>query len=155
MLGRRKGFTLVEMLAVVVVLALIVIIAVPAVIKSMEVAKKNSFVIQARKIVSVATSKRQSNEILNKINDGATPKLKDGKVEYYCYTFSYIGIDTGGKYHGTVAYYPELEEWKVKLGDGTYETKDGYISLESVVDYEGKIANVIFAVTDLDELDQC
>lgn len=38
--GNKKGFTLVELLAVIVVLAIIMIIAIPAVVESMNNAKK-------------------------------------------------------------------------------------------------------------------
>ena len=41
--GNKKGFTLVELLAVIVVLAIIMIIAIPAVVESMNNAKKGSF----------------------------------------------------------------------------------------------------------------
>ena len=53
-LKNKKGFTLVELLAVIVVLAIIILIAVPSVMNSMEKARRNSFVVEAREIIKSA-----------------------------------------------------------------------------------------------------
>ncbi len=47
----KNGFTLVELLVVIVVLALIMIITIPAVLDVMEDARKNSFVLYCQKVV--------------------------------------------------------------------------------------------------------
>lgn len=48
---KKNGFTLVELLAVVVVLAIIMIIAIPSVLDVMNSARKSSFAIYAQKVV--------------------------------------------------------------------------------------------------------
>lgn len=171
MLGRR-GFTLVELLAVIVVLAIIMIIAVPKVMESMEASKRNSFIIEARKVVHVAISRKQANDILNQPykNAVAVKKKSDGKIDHYCYTFSAIGVDTGGRYFGTVVYYMTDPDdanntspvWKIRLTDGDYETKhnvtnDPYIKLDDVVDYDGNIKHVIDKASDtsVDDFKEC
>ena len=53
-LKNRKGFTLVELLAVIVVLAIIILIALPAVLSSMEKARKNAFIVEATETVKIA-----------------------------------------------------------------------------------------------------
>ena len=51
---KNKGFTLVELLAVIAILAILVIIAIPNVLKMFNDSKKNAFMVQARKTASVA-----------------------------------------------------------------------------------------------------
>ena len=84
----RKGFTLVELLAVIVVLAIIMIIAIPNVLNSMDTAKKNSLVIEARKAINYAMQKQQEASL-----NGASIS---------CCTLSDLGMDSGGKYEGRV-----------------------------------------------------
>ena len=49
---KRNGFTLVELLAVIVVLAIIMIIAIPSVLNVMNSARKSSFAIYVKKVVN-------------------------------------------------------------------------------------------------------
>ena len=51
---KKKGFTLVELLAVIVILAVLVLLAVPSVIKMMDNSKKNVFGVEANSIASSA-----------------------------------------------------------------------------------------------------
>ena len=53
-LKNKKGYTLVELLAVIVVLAIIILIAMPAVLSSMEKARKNSFAVEANEVIRAA-----------------------------------------------------------------------------------------------------
>ena len=53
-LKNKKGFTLVELLAVIVVLAIIILIAMPSVLSSMEKARKNSFAVEANEVIRAA-----------------------------------------------------------------------------------------------------
>ena len=54
MLKNSKGFTLVELLAVIVVLAIIILIAMPAVMSAMDKARRNALVTEATEIAKVA-----------------------------------------------------------------------------------------------------
>ena len=54
---KNKGFTLVELLAVIAILAILVIIALPNVLKMFNDAKKNSFLIEAKTVYSEAPNK--------------------------------------------------------------------------------------------------
>ena len=47
----KKGFTIIELLAVIVVLSIILVIAVPRVLNVIEESKKKSFEISANKLV--------------------------------------------------------------------------------------------------------
>ena len=51
---KNKGFTLVELLAVIAILAILVIIAIPNVLKMFNDSKKNAFIVQARKTANVS-----------------------------------------------------------------------------------------------------
>ena len=154
--GKRKGFTLGEMLLVIVILASIIIFSVPAIFKSMEGARKKSFVMQARKIVNLAITKRQEDDILNKTDSAAgKPIMKDGQIEYYCYTFSSVGLEKAGKFKGTVAYFPNTKLWKIKIGDAAFETKDGYMALDQLVEVDGNYVNLVQRTSTDEELDAC
>lgn len=50
----KKGFTLVELLAVIVILAVLVLLAVPSVLKLMDTARKNAFTTEAQSFVDGA-----------------------------------------------------------------------------------------------------
>ena len=101
----RKGFTLVELLAVIVVLAIIMIIALPSVLTAMDNAKKSSFVVEARKILNQAMSQVQSDEL-------------SGQTIKSCYSLSDLGIEGGGKYKGSVSV--SGTTYTIYLFDGNY-----------------------------------
>ncbi len=68
---KKNGFTLVELLAVIVILAIILTIAVPNVISSLDKSKKDTYIADAKKFLSLAeyeignkVSKPTSNEIV-------------------------------------------------------------------------------------------
>ena len=96
----KKGFTLVELLAVIVVLAIIILIALPAVLSSMEKARKNSFVIETNEFVKAAQT-AYSTAVMNGEGNIASGGTK------YCVTFGalvnkgYIE-KSGSDYAGTV-----------------------------------------------------
>lgn len=85
----KKGFTLVELLAVIVVLAIIMIIAIPSVMESMNNARRNSFAIYAQKVMNTVQAKVQSD-------------LLSGNTVATCYTLPTL-MGTGvGNYTGHV-----------------------------------------------------
>ena len=89
---KKNGFTLVELLAVIVVLALIMIIVVPNVMKSIGSARKESFYLYAQSLQSKATAKYTQDLDLNKSN-----------TECAVYDISKdLDIGNTGKYEGWV-----------------------------------------------------
>lgn len=54
-MGNRKGFTLIELIAVVVIMAIIALLATPNIISLLEKGKKEEFVADAKEFVSKAT----------------------------------------------------------------------------------------------------
>ena len=65
---KKKGFTLVELLAVIVILAVILIIAVPRISDVIKNSKKASFESSAKTIISQAEKKKMENEVLGNTN---------------------------------------------------------------------------------------
>lgn len=106
----KKGFTLVELLAVIVVLAIIMIIAVPAVLDSMESAKAGSFKIFAENAIRKTMEKHQTDLLTGSTQDSADK----------CYKISDLKLETGGKYAGSVKYTASDKSYKAYIGDGTY-----------------------------------
>ena len=59
----KKGFTLVELLAVIAILAILVIIALPNVLKMFNDSKKNSFVNETREVFKTAQTQFVSDNL--------------------------------------------------------------------------------------------
>ena len=98
---KRKGFTLVELLAVIAILAILVIIALPNVLKMFNDSKKNAFMVQARKTANVA----QEHTVLS--NDK---------------TFDCNSLLTGQKFKDCTATVDKNNQVSVDvLGSGAYE----------------------------------
>ncbi len=80
---KRKGFTLVELLAVIAILAILVIIALPNVLKMFREAKENTFTREIQNIMRSADDKYVSSSIGNRNNncfDSSTNTLNlDGR----------------------------------------------------------------------------
>ncbi len=71
---KKKGFTLVELLAVIAILAILVIIALPNIINMYNNARKNSFLTEAKSIFKESTNKYMSENL------GGT----NGSTHIYC-----------------------------------------------------------------------
>ena len=98
---KNKGFTLVELLAVIAILAILVIIAIPNVLKMFNDSKKNAFMVQARKTANVA----QEHTVLS--NDK---------------TFDCNSLLTGQKFKDCTATVDKNNQISVDvLGSGAYE----------------------------------
>ncbi len=85
----KKGFTLVELLAVIAILAILVIIALPNVLNMYKKAQKEMFLTEAKKVYSEAEKKYLLNSISGKtskvINSENSSKLDmTGKKLQYC-----------------------------------------------------------------------
>ena len=98
---KNKGFTLVELLAVIAILAILVIIAIPNVLKMFNDSKKNAFMVQARKTASVA----QEHTVLSSDK-----------------TFDCNSLLTGQKFKDCTATVDKNNQVSVDvLGSGSYE----------------------------------
>lgn len=112
----KKGFTLVELLAVIVVLAIIMIIAIPSVMDSMNKGKKSSFKMYAQKMLTAAQTKYQT-DVLTGTSLGncyyGIDKLSKSTGNYK----GYIDVDTTSTSSGCTTDNPCF---KIYLTDNSY-----------------------------------
>lgn len=78
--NNKKGFTLMELLAVIVILSVLILLAMPAVLRLMENARKNAFQTETESLVKIAQT-AYTNEAANSSYNGKT------KI---CYTLDYL-----------------------------------------------------------------
>ena len=89
-----KGFTLVELLAVIVILAIIMIIAIPAVLNTMQSAQRKTFLEFAQKAMNEAEKAYMSSALL-----GST-KLPSEETIYAYDIKKDLGLSSTGDYFG-------------------------------------------------------
>ena len=73
---KKKGFTLVELLAVMVVLSLILVLVAPNVLNSMNNSKKNAMVIYAKKMISTAKENVEGGKLSGDITSSNIASTK-------------------------------------------------------------------------------
>lgn len=105
----KKGFTLVELLAVIVVLAIIMVLTVPSVLSSMNSARQSSFLLYAGKMIEAAQSKYQSESLLT------TPST--------CYDLTTLSGNGSTQYKGiiTVEMVDGNPVFKIRMYDNNYQ----------------------------------
>lgn len=70
----KKGFTLIELLAVIIILSIIMTIAIPNVVSTLERNKKETYISDAKKFLTLAKTELVTN--INKPMDGEIVKIK-------------------------------------------------------------------------------
>ncbi|MBO4601236.1 MAG: type II secretion system protein [Bacilli bacterium] len=109
MKNNKKGFTLVELLAVIVILAVVILIAVTAVIPRMNKAKKNAFKDEALAFIKAANEK----SVLEEQGDGLCYLVNDLVGQY---------IDKKDMtYTGVVFRATANDEWKIEIKQSSGE----------------------------------
>ncbi len=111
---KKKGFTLVELLAVIAILAILVIIALPRILAYYKRFKKDSFLIECKEIID--TSKKQwFSAYANRPTAKVYSKCKDGS----CSTV----LDMSSR--EALEYYVDVNRWgkveKVYITDGEFQ----------------------------------
>ena len=103
MKNTRKGFTLVELLAVIVILAIIMIIAIPSVLGTMTTARKKSFCEYVTKVYMAAENKYMAAQTLGtgKMGHSYTTTI-NGKTAYVYSVKTDLGLENVGDYEGYV-----------------------------------------------------
>ena len=87
---KRNGFTLVELLAVIVILAIILVIAIPQIIKTIDAARLGAFRSTAKLLLSQAEKQKLVNETLNVDGTATTPSWADKDA---CQELAKLGND--------------------------------------------------------------
>ena len=80
---KRSGFTLVELLAVILILAIIALIAVPQILNIITEAKKEAIRVSANNYIRAVNTSLISNELNNNIMDGVYTITNNGKTIKY------------------------------------------------------------------------
>ncbi|MCR5483590.1 MAG: prepilin-type N-terminal cleavage/methylation domain-containing protein [Bacilli bacterium] len=88
---KNKGFTLVELLAVIVILAIIMIIAIPAVLETMQSARKKTFKEYATKVTTEGQKTYLADQMISDPGSCALYKIKTD-----------LGLNNTGDYNGYV-----------------------------------------------------
>ena len=112
---KNKGFTLVELLAVIAILAILVIIALPNVLKMFNDAKKNSFLTEAKTLYSEASKKyisetMEGNKLTYISSEDDTKLEMTGRDLQYC-----VLLNTDGSVKSMKV---SNGEWIAKLPSG-------------------------------------
>lgn len=105
----KKGFTLVELLAVIVVLAIIILIAMPSVMSAMDKARRNALVTEATEITKIAQTAYADDSMgtgITAICYNFYYLVKEGYLDKKMDGYSgavYLSIDAKGKVHSKIA----------------------------------------------------
>ena len=144
----KKGFTLVELLAVIAILAILVIIAIPNVIELYTKAKKKTFVTEIQSLY-----KMSKNEFILKSNEGNTIK------EFSSYGENKLSM-TGNKMEYCIELNNNGDVKSIKATNGNYYidiTENEIEDLDIDKIYEGNINNFSCENTiydyDIEEID--
>ena len=82
----KKGFNLIELIAVVVIMSIIAIIATPNIINMIDKGKKDQYITNAKEFISKATYMYKQDKYRNDttyftINDSGSSRINLGKIE--------------------------------------------------------------------------
>ena len=123
----KKGFTLVELLAVIVVLAFVMVLAAPSVLSSMNSARQSSFMLYAEKMLNAAQSRYQSDQLIRIMDDTYCyniSELSDSKTTQYA---GFVQVTNGSKQNA---------EYRIWMFDKTYS-----IGMAGTARNDGKITD--------------
>lgn len=127
MKNNKKGFTLVELLAVIIVLALILVLIVPTVLSTMNDAKRKTFSMYGQRVLTNAQTVYQAYTLMT---DGNTDLEKLGvadNAKLYCININKLGLKNMGTYSGFVIIngLGDVADYKIYLTDGNNYVYNG------------------------------
>ena len=137
---KKKGFTLVELLAVIVILAVILIIAMPKISDVIKNSKESSLETTAKLIASQAEKKYTENQVLDNssaIKCSDVVKINNTDYESCNITFdskgnAKVSIVGKGKFAGLQVVDGTKDSAKVSVKEGVVETAAKYFSYKEV-----------------------
>lgn len=119
---KRKGFTLVEMLAVIAIIAVLAIVVLPNVLESYRKSRRNNFVTEAREVYKAA----KNQYIYDKAKGNNTMTYQRGFEMYSGDNVKQLNLSNRNEYkyvvninsNGEVVYFiVQDDEYKIELGD--------------------------------------
>ena len=119
----KKGFTLVELLAVIVILALLIVITANTVLPMMNKSKKNAMVVYAERVLNTASASYQADAITGGSGDldYSIAKLMGEDNYYGCVNVS-KATDNSGKYVYKIAIFSDNDKLGYVNSDGTLKS---------------------------------
>lgn len=154
----KKGFTLVELLAVIVILGVLLMIAVPAVQNVIKKAKNNATQKQAELFIDAAKKmaiidEATSDMVIYKLRDldsdvdtnrftGMVVALKEnGSYKYYIYLNDSVNKKTIGNNNNDIFEFASEDKINEKVTDGVKEFKEGSTPIIQVKDKKYSYSN--------------
>ena len=135
-MNNKKGFTLVELLAVIAILAILVIIAVPNIISMYNNSKKQVFLNEAQTVAVTSTRKyltenmyeaEQSNIYCKSKTDEKSPIELTGAKKYY-----YVELGEDGEINKLILW--DDKKYIKYISDGTRDVKD--LTIDEIVEQD-------------------
>mgnify|MGYP001027774477 FL=1 len=135
----KKGFTLVELLAVIVVLAIIMVLTLPTIMNSMSSARQSTFLLYANRMLDTAADKYQSDALLG-----------SGKT---CYTIKELNGENTSNYKGKVLISNDGTTYTIQMYDANYQIgitasdtlgdKAGGVGYKDIDGIKGKLSSSV------------
>ena len=132
---KKKGFTLVELLAVIAILAILVIVAMPNVLGMFNQSKANTFVTEVQEYMNVATTSFMQNALSTQgktlyFGEGAqtpTDKVKMGKLDMSGTKKNYfVEMDRNGNFKRVIVFDDNYCYDSAKTGTGRATALDEF-----------------------------
>ena len=137
-----KGFTLIELLAVITIMGILMMVAIPAVSRTIENSRRDTFMDTALAYINAAKNAVAADELYVTSGTGTnvtTSPISAQETGYYCYSF-----DTST---GTTA--TDLMEQGGKSSWGNSDVK-GYIVIQKTVDTDNGRTKYTYAIRMID-----
>ena len=115
----KKGFTLIELIAVVVIMAIIAFIATPNIVNMMDRGKKEDYVADAKEIITKATYMYKKESVSN-----SSKFIKGTENDYYTYTIKLGDVDGINDYTDPYGFVYNKTESYVKFKEPNTELEE-------------------------------
>ena len=142
----KNGFTLVELLAVIVILAVVILVAVNNVIPQMNKAKAGAFKTEALSFLDGAeqyyTSQQMTNGEFNETKNGTE---LEGVTIKYLVDKKYVKSADIDKYEGCIKYDANTDKFQIRLWSNSYRTVNSsdknYVEATKLSDFNGEVTD--------------
>lgn len=157
----KKGFTLVELLAVIVILAVLALVAMPNVTRLMNDSRKNAFITEVENFVTYAQTSYTNSQISGTVPKGPDESLITGQMfnsvsyDYYCVSYAklvsggFIQKSNGDNYKGIFEIYMPTDGTSTKtiiyMSNGNYQINGLSINKLANKSYEEKTTQTDYA----------